>query len=49
MNCKQLGSNGSGLPAGMLTFDGLVQDIIQRRGKLGSKEGTDSAQDYQEA
>lgn len=22
----------------MLTFEGLVQDIIQRRGKLGSKE-----------
>jgi len=32
----------------MLTFEGLVQDIIQRRGKLGSKEGADSAQDYQE-
>lgn len=32
----------------MLTLEGLVQDIIQRRGKLGSKEGADSAQDYQE-
>ncbi|CAK8990632.1 Hypothetical protein SCF082_LOCUS2326, partial [Durusdinium trenchii] len=33
---------------GMLTLEGLIQDIIQRRGKLGSKEGADSAQDYQE-
>ena len=24
----------------MLTFEGLVQDIIQRRGKLGSKDST---------
>ncbi|CAJ1368412.1 unnamed protein product [Effrenium voratum] len=32
----------------MLTFDALVQDIIQRRGKLGTKEGADSVQDYHE-
>ncbi|CAE7187627.1 unnamed protein product [Symbiodinium pilosum] len=33
----------------MLTFDGLVQDIIQRRGRLGTKEGSESAREYQEA
>lgn len=33
----------------MLTFDGLVQDIIQRRVRLGTKEGSESARDYQEA
>ena len=28
---------------GMLTFDGLVQDIIQRRGRLGTKETLSTA------
>eukprot|EP00931_Biecheleriopsis_adriatica_P102948 TRINITY_DN77851_c0_g1_i1.p1 TRINITY_DN77851_c0_g1~~TRINITY_DN77851_c0_g1_i1.p1 ORF type:complete len:530 (-),score=126.21 TRINITY_DN77851_c0_g1_i1:56-1645(-) len=32
----------------MLSFDGVIQDIVQRRGKLGSKDGNESAQDYQE-
>eukprot|EP00930_Biecheleria_cincta_P015307 TRINITY_DN1280_c0_g2_i2.p1 TRINITY_DN1280_c0_g2~~TRINITY_DN1280_c0_g2_i2.p1 ORF type:complete len:480 (-),score=105.23 TRINITY_DN1280_c0_g2_i2:297-1736(-) len=33
----------------MLNFDGLVQDILQRRGKLASKDGqSESAQDYSE-
>eukprot|EP00440_Ansanella_granifera_P057650 gb/GFBE01062501.1/.p1 GENE.gb/GFBE01062501.1/~~gb/GFBE01062501.1/.p1 ORF type:complete len:540 (+),score=144.06 gb/GFBE01062501.1/:1-1620(+) len=32
----------------MLNFDGIIQDIVQRRGKLGSKDGNESAQDYAE-
>jgi len=33
----------------MLNFDGLVQDIVQRRGKLASKDGSnESAEDYSE-
>lgn len=32
----------------MLNLDGVIQDIVQRRGKLGSKDGNDSVQDYQE-
>ena len=30
--------HGANTAGAMLTFEGLVQDIIQRRGKLGSKE-----------
>jgi len=32
----------------MLSLDGVIQDIVQRRGKLGTKDGNDSEQDYHE-